>query len=165
MQLERWFSIVSNYRNKDKNVICIKLELIRVNIEGWYNDIIDKFSSRLAHEMRVELSELPEIIKCAQDRTRRSRVEKSRIFIESIQNEYNSKNLKNIKDRLDMDVINNIYNMLKEFKDSADDKKDLWMNKHRKHEPVNPDEVILWQKNLDDFRRIINESCESDKSL
>ena len=77
-----------NYFRKDQTSLCVHLDIIKMSLLDWYNDIIDKFSHWQRAGMNVESSDLDLIFKCARDHTRKSIAEESVIMLENVERLY-----------------------------------------------------------------------------
>jgi hypothetical protein len=159
---------IQNHLKKDKDALCIGLEVVNASLQDWHNDIVGKFAPWIANDMKVESSEeLQFIVRCAEDGTRRSVAEKSLKFLEYVITErYGSGELKKQlkeKGRLDICKICDIKKFLNDFMDLTLVTKQQWMNAALNRQPFDRNSVIDWLHILNEHRRVINESVSSVK--
>ena len=48
------FDTISNRINKDRNTLCLVLDLANFNVQDWYNEIKDKFSPWIRNGIKME---------------------------------------------------------------------------------------------------------------
>lgn len=166
-ELYQIFNGLSSYVNRDRNAICLGLELININIQGWYTDIVNTLSSRIVDGTKVPLSQIAALVKCLQDITRRSAGERSSVFLRDIIRRWDAGELKNLRDRLDIAKIRNTEYYVEQFRETTKGKKFRWLEEAIERDSiwdVKPKEILDWERELDYLRENLNNLVSSEQT-
>jgi hypothetical protein len=151
---------ISNYRQKDKNAICLGMYLLNAQILYWYKDINKRFSVWIVKK-KIEPSELIEIVECAQSNDKTSLVMQSVAFLNNILARYDS-DFKKFRKYLPKNKVERLRQLLIErddndnpnpdsFTSTAMGFKEGWMDTVQKNKNIHENEVnsiINWQRVL-----------------
>ena len=71
-EVGKLFNALKGYINRDKNYICLGLEITKLNIQDLYDELILKYLGRFtARETKIHVSELKELVYYIKRRTRK----------------------------------------------------------------------------------------------
>ncbi len=154
------FRGILNWIHRDKDAICIGLEVISASIQEWHSDIVFKFAPWEAKGMKVDSEEeIISIIICAEDSTKQSFAEQSLTLLTDLVNNHKSKHLNG----LDIGKIKDIINSLTDFKEETYKTKQKFMDSVQKGQLFSIEQIKDWKHHLNDDRRVINETVSSLK--
>jgi methyl-accepting chemotaxis protein len=152
-ELSTIFNKISNYINKDKNTLCLVLELANLNVQEWYNEINDKFSPLIGTGIKTELPKTPEdLSKCVHNNDRKITADRLASFLDDARKRSES-HARSMTD---------IFSSLEEFK-ATREQKSYWLDAAVETKVWNVDsrQVNDWINDLESIEEQINKSIVS----
>ena len=148
---------IGNHIKKERNALCINLEIINTSLKDWYDEMANKYQEWIRNDMKADSAEIDFILKCLWESDRKSITEKSLAFLYNLDKLYRNGELKeDIRDKLDINEISKARTSLNEFMKVAMDRKRQWINQAEQKEQIQKSDIFNWISELDNHRKTIN---------